>query len=104
MWSLAALERLWTNDVSDTVTGKQNRASQLLLRVACDIAADHGKTHAEAQPLEETKPESNETWPFAVWWQTDQHSRSNNTDRVCSDHGEATRIRHIGTQDTAQNE
>lgn len=68
MWSLAGLEGLWTNDVTDAVAGEQNGARQLLLGVASNVAADHCQAHAEAQTLKKAQPKSHQAWPFAVGW------------------------------------
>ena len=55
---------LWADDVADAVTDEKGSAGQLFLRVAGDVAADHREAHREADGLERTEPECNQTAPF----------------------------------------
>ena len=64
--SLAIPKRLRTYDVSDAISSKQNGASQLFLRIASHVAGHHSEGHAEAQALEITKPECDQTAPFVA--------------------------------------
>ena len=101
---LTGLESLRANNIAHTIAREQNRARELLLRIARHITADHGQTHAEAQPLEEAQPQRDQPAPLVVRGQADQHGRADDADGVGRAHGQAADVVVAGADDAAEDE
>ena len=90
--------------VANTVSSEHKRSSDLLLREAGNVGADHGQAHAEAQTLEVAEPQSDQATPLLIVRQADEESRADDADEVCDDHGGAARVGPFATDEAAAEE